>query len=410
MDTRASASSASLEPPPPDLQPVAVTRWSARLADPQCERDYRVHRFPEDRRRALLLMGLVACASTLNFVIEVYAYLRGASGLAALVPAFTVIFFPIVGLAIVMRLCTPRILETFMVGAIAIGMTLRMLMVSLHPDVVEMGPAMMVGIVFVIYLYLPIRFVSSVVLAAGFTVFAPLWWRLALGAALPPDQFFRTLVWLLLANALGFVAANSLQRSLRMQFAQSLLLQQLLSTDSLTGIANRRRFDSALEREWRRCRRTGVPLSLLMIDVDHFKPYNDQLGHQQGDEALRQVARLLVDGVGRPGDLVARYGGEEFVCMLPENGMAPALAVANKLIEIIRYANIYHPRSPAGARLTISIGVATAKDLSGEPLALMALADKLLYAAKAAGRNQVIVGSLNPSKTGKSHKDAARAA
>ena len=228
---------------------------------------------------------------------------------------------------------------------------------------------------------------------------APLWWRLALGPALPPDQFFRTLVWLLLANALGFVAANSLQRSLRAQFAQSLLLQQLLSTNSLTGIANRRRFDAALEREWRRCRRTGAPLSLLMIDVDHFKPYNDQLGHQQGDEALRQVARLLVDGVGRPGDLVARYGGEEFVCMLPENGMAAALAVANKLIELVRYANIYHPRSPAGARLTISIGVATTKDLSGEPATLMALADKLLYAAKAAGRNQVIVGSLGKAGT-----------
>ena len=349
----------------------------------------------------------MAGASSLNFIVEIYAYLRGTYGLVTLIPALAAIIFPIVGLLIVKRLRTPRLLETFMVGAIAIGMAMRMVMVSLHPDVVEMGPAMMVGIVFVIYLYLPIRFVSSIGLAIGFTLFAPLWWRLSLGSALPPDQFFRTLVWLLLANALGFVAANSLQRSLRAQFAQSLLLQQLLSTDTLTGIANRRRFDSGLEREWRRCRRAGAPLSLLMIDVDHFKPYNDQLGHQQGDEALRQVARLLVEGVGRPGDLVARYGGEEFVCMLPENGMAAALAVANKLIELVRDANIYHPRSPVGARLTISIGVATTKDLSGEPATLMALADKLLYAAKDAGRNQVIVGSLNPGKTGKA---AARAA
>jgi diguanylate cyclase (GGDEF)-like protein len=407
MDTRASASPASLEVPPPDLRPVAVTRWSARLANPQCERDYRAYRFAEDRRRALLLMGLVSGASSLNLLIEVYAYLHGVSGFAGLIPAVSTIVFPIVGLLIVLRLRTPRMLETFMVGAVAIGMVFRMTMVTLHPHVTEMGPAMMVGLLFVIYLYLPIRFVNAIALAVGFTVVAPLWWRLSLGPALPPDQFFRTLVWLLLANALGFVAANSLQRSLRTQFAQSLLLQQLLSTDSLTGIANRRRFDSALEREWRRCRRTGAPLSLLMIDVDHFKPYNDKLGHQQGDEALRQVARLLVEGVGRPGDLVARYGGEEFVCMLPENGMAAALAVANKLIEQVRDADIYHPRSPAGARLTISIGVATTKDLSGEPAGLMALADKLLYAAKEAGRNQVIVGSLNSSKTGRA---AARAA
>ena len=259
-----------------------------------------------------------------------------------------------------------------------------------------MGPALMVGIVFVIYLYLPIRFVTSVALAAAFSVVAPFWWSLSLGAALPPDQLYRALVWLLLANALGFTAANSLQRSLRMQFAQSLLLQQLLSTDALTGIANRRRFDGALEREWRRCRRTGAPLSLLMIDVDHFKPYNDQFGHQQGDDCLRQVARLLLDGVGRPGDLVARYGGEEFLCMLPDSGMAGALAVANKLAAAVRQADIYHPRSPAGARLTISIGAATAKDLSGEPSALMAFADKLLYAAKAAGRNQVKVGAAQP--------------
>jgi diguanylate cyclase (GGDEF)-like protein len=124
-----------------------------------------------------------------------------------------------------------------------------------------------------------------------------------------------------------------------------------------------------------------------MIDVDHFKPYNDQFGHQQGDDCLRHVARLLVDGAGRPGDLVARYGGEEFLCMLPDSGMAGALAVANRLIAVVRQADNHHPRSPAGARLTISIGAATAKELSGEPSALMAFADKLLYAAKAAGRN-----------------------
>jgi diguanylate cyclase (GGDEF)-like protein len=136
-----------------------------------------------------------------------------------------------------------------------------------------------------------------------------------------------------------------------------------------------------------------------MIDVDHFKPYNDQFGHQQGDDWLRQVARLLLDGVGRPGDLIARYGGEEFICMLPVNGMAGALAVANKLIAAVRQADIHHPRSPAGTRLTLSIGAATAKDLSGGLDALMALADKLLYAAKSAGRNQVKVGQLGNGKT-----------
>jgi diguanylate cyclase (GGDEF)-like protein len=404
MHTPPAVLTASFDAAPPELKPVAVTRWSARLADPQCERDYRVHRFTGDRRRALLLMTLVAVAGLLNFLVELYAYRHGASRFVALIPPFATICLPIAGLLIVRRLRTPRMLELLMVAAAAVGTITRMVMVSLHPNITDMGPALMVGILFVIYLYLPIRFVTSVALAAAFSIVAPLWWSLSLGAALPPDQLYRVLVWLLLANALGFTAANSLQRSLRTQFAQSLLLQQLLSTDSLTGIANRRRFDSMLEREWRRCRRTGAPLSLLMIDVDHFKPYNDQFGHRQGDDCLRQVARLLLDGVARPGDLVARYGGEEFVCMLPDSGMAGALAVANKLAAAMRQADIYHPRSPAGARLTISIGVATARDLSGQPGALMGLADKLLYAAKAAGRNQVKVGQLTAGKA------AARAA
>jgi diguanylate cyclase (GGDEF)-like protein len=403
MDARTTVSLVSIADAS-ETKPIAVTRWSGRLADAQCERDYRIHRFADDRRRAMLMMGLAAVAGTLNFLVELHAYLHNVSSFGALIPPFATIWLPIAGLLLVRRMPTPTLLEMLLIAGVTVGMTMRLVMVTLHPDMPSMGPTVMVGVVFVIYLYLPISFVSSVALAAVFSIVAPLWWSLSQGAALPADQLYRTLVWLLLANAFGCIAANSLHRSLRMQFAQGLLLQQLLSTDALTGIANRRRFDAALEREWRRCRRAGMPLSLLMIDVDHFKPYNDQLGHQQGDDCLRQVARLLVDGLGRPGDLVARYGGEEFVCMLPENGMAGALAVANKLVAAVRQADIYHPRSPAGARLTISIGVATAKDLSGEPGALMAFADKLLYAAKAAGRNQVKVGQLSTGKA------AARAA
>ena len=171
-------------------------------------------------------------------------------------------------------------------------------------------------------------------------------------------------------------------------------MTHLLSTDAMTGIANRRRFDAALEREWRRCRRAGAPLSLLMIDVDHFKAYNDYCGHPQGDACLRQLAQLLVDTIKRPGDIVARYGGEEFVVLMPDIGTAGALAVANKLAAALRHADITHPRSPAGPRITISIGAATARNLNGKPAALVEFADRLLYAAKAAGRNQVSVGQL----------------
>jgi diguanylate cyclase (GGDEF)-like protein len=395
MDTRTSALPAGLHAARGDLKPVAVTRWSALLADPRCERDYLLTRFPEDRRRLLLLMLVVAAAAALVFLGRLYDYWYGGSAAEPLYPPLVSIAIPLCSLLIFRRLRTPQSLEIAVIAAGTVGCLIRLLLLTLQPSMLSMWLPLMVTMLFIIYLYLPIRFAASVALAAAFSIVTPTWWALLAHPSMPGPEIYRGILWLLLANALGFVAANNLQRSQRTQFAQSLLLQQLLSTDSLTGIANRRRFDEALAREWRRCRRVGAPLSLLMIDVDHFKPYNDQFGHQQGDECLRQVARVLVDGVGRPGDVLARYGGEEFLCLLPETGMAGALAVADKLAALVRQADIYHPRSPAGARLTISIGAATAKDLSVEPQALMAFADKLLYAAKAAGRNQIKVGTLS---------------
>ena len=402
MDTRAFFT--SFEAPPPELQAPAVTRWTARLADPQIEIDYRLHRFPDDRRRAILLMVLATAINSLNFLVELYAYSRGASAAAALVPPFVSILLAGFGLLLAWRLRSPAMLEAAMIATAVIATAMRLGMVSLHPLLTYMWPTMMVGLMFVIYLYLPVRFVTSVALALVFSFITPAWWAWSLGPALPPDQLYRGIVWLLFADALGFIAANSLQRSQRMQFAQSLVLQQLLSTDALTGIPNRRRFDAALAREWRRCARARAPLSLLMIDIDHFKAYNDACGHQQGDQCLRRVARLLLDGVGRPADLVARYGGEEFVCLLPEIGPAGARAVATRLIAALHRAAIPHPASPLGPRLTVSIGVASAENLTGADTALFALADKLLYAAKNAGRNQYALGQLDDPRP------AARAA
>ena len=374
------------------LAPVAVTRWTARLVDPKIEQDYLLHRFEEDRRRVLLLTGLVAVASLLNFLVG-YAT-NVPSFQTTLIPAIIGIVMPIVGFCIALRLRSPRVLQTLMMVAIVIGTLTRLSMLTLRPDTADMWTTLMVGIVFVIYLYLPIRLAGSVAVAAMFSGVAPFWWLQVLGDVLTPDVFYRGLVWVFLANALGFTAANSLQRSQRMQFAQGLVMARLLSTDAMTGIPNRRRFDAALEREWRRCQRAGAPLSLLMIDVDHFKAYNDHCGHPQGDACLRQIAQLLVGAIKRPGDIVARYGGEEFVVLMPDIGAAGALAVANKLAAALRHADITHPRSPAGPRMTISIGTATARNLAGEPAALVEFADRLLYAAKAAGRNQISVGQV----------------
>jgi diguanylate cyclase (GGDEF)-like protein len=378
------------------LTPVPVTRWTARLADPQIERDYLQHRFADDRYRVLFLTGVVAVAGILNFAVSYYGDAEVFA--TALAPSIAIIVLPIVGFCIALCLRSPHVLQTVMLVAVVIGVTARLGVLTMRPDSADVWTTMMVGIIFVIYLYLPTRLVASVALSVAFSCVAAFWWWQVQGKALPPEVFNRGLIWLVLANALGFVAANSLQRSGRIQYAQSLVMRHLLSTDAMTGIANRRRFDIALEREWRRCRRAGVPLSLLMIDVDHFKAYNDHSGHPQGDACLRRFARLLVDTVGRPGDIVARYGGEEFVVLLPGANAAGALAVANKLAAALRHADIYHPRSPAGPRLTVSTGAATTKKFDGDPAALVEFADKLLYAAKAAGRNQVQTGQLTPER------------
>lgn len=170
--------------------------------------------------------------------------------------------------------------------------------------------------------------------------------------------------------------------------AQGDFLRSLVFIDGLTGVANRRRFDEALLSEWRQCQRAGTPLALLMIDIDHFKRYNDHYGHPTGDACLQQVAAVLKAAMQRACDLVARYGGEEFVCLLPGCDQAPALAKAQALQAALAAQGIAHEASPTAAWVTLSIGVAVAQpQAGGSPAALVAAADAALYSAKHRGRN-----------------------
>lgn len=176
---------------------------------------------------------------------------------------------------------------------------------------------------------------------------------------------------------------------------QADLLRSLAFIDGLTGIANRRQFDEALEKEGRQSLRNQTPLAIIMIDIDHFKQYNDRYGHLDGDNCLRQLAQALSRCVGRPYDLVARYGGEEFVCLLPGTDLTGALVKADDLAVAVQALAIPHSSSSVAPVVTISLGIAVGTITDEQSTdTLLAAADEQLYEAKRQGRNRVCACEL----------------
>jgi len=190
-------------------------------------------------------------------------------------------------------------------------------------------------------------------------------------------------------------AYRSLQESQRQLETVNLKLLHLSTHDSLTNIPNRYRFDQAFNDEWHRTGRDKTPLSVIMIDIDFFKRYNDTLGHQMGDKCLANVAAVLAGSMHRPADMLARYGGEEFVALLPGTDAKGAQSMAEKMRAGIESMQLPHPDSPISSFVSISLGVATTTaDKSKSEHDLLQAADAALYAAKQGGRNQIKVSSL----------------
>lgn len=205
------------------------------------------------------------------------------------------------------------------------------------------------------------------------------------------------------SSFIGMVLCYRDERQDRRMFLQSRLLEQekqriqklaerlerLSLVDSLTGLANRRYFDQVFAREWRRSRRDNDPLTLMFVDVDFFKAYNDFYGHQQGDECLRELAQIIADHASRAGDVAARYGGEEFVLLYPNMDREAARALARKIMESVHARAMPHARSRAAPIVTVSLGVAVLdaqRDHGREDL--MRRADEALYHAKQGGRDR----------------------
>lgn len=207
--------------------------------------------------------------------------------------------------------------------------------------------------------------------------------------------------WTSRAWAIGLLVAvfNLVTMTLAYQFAKQLEKRlaagrrhaELAVTDALTGLPNRRALDAGLDREWKRALRERWPVSVLMIDVDAFKPYNDHYGHLGGDTALKAVARCIQAKACRPGDLAARYGGEEFCIVLPHTDLAGAVAVAEHIRQAVLALHIPHAQGPAGI-LSVSIGVASGMPAlaADRPESLTQAADTELYRAKTQGRNRTM--------------------
>jgi diguanylate cyclase (GGDEF)-like protein len=193
---------------------------------------------------------------------------------------------------------------------------------------------------------------------------------------------------------------NSIRSSISLKFENLDLLEAVRKTneilrlastmDALTGLANRYNFDEFMDREWRRAVRDKKPLSLIMLDIDHFKAFNDTYGHQAGDDCLKKVSAVIAESAKRPADLAARYGGEEFVVVLPDTDVEGAAEMAEKIRRDVESLGVLHEQSPTAAQVTVSVGVASVvPDRDAASSDLLRRVDMALYAAKNSGRNRV---------------------
>jgi diguanylate cyclase (GGDEF)-like protein len=250
-------------------------------------------------------------------------------------------------------------------------------------------------------LFLGLFFYQGLSISALLVVsFAATGWILGLGFS----ELFYSVAMLGTASMLGIIATYNLEHALRMSFLERCLLNELAERDGLTGLYNRRIFDNFMRRLWRQSRREESTIEIVMIDIDHFKVYNDLYGHQVGDDTLKRVAQCIARCAKRPFDFCARYGGEEFVLVLYNPPAEFAQSVPEQIRQSIMELAIPHEGSQSASFVTVSIGVAVARPGSGRSLmGAIQAADEALYEAKRIGRNRVVVKDANISEveTGK---------
>jgi diguanylate cyclase (GGDEF)-like protein len=244
-------------------------------------------------------------------------------------------------------------------------------------------------VVFAVYLLVGMLFVSA--LATGLFILAAYLFG-AIAAGVPSKELFYNGTILLFSNVLGATASYSLEQLMRVGFLEARLLSDTANRDGLTGIYNRRAFDEHTERVWQQAIREQKRVALMLVDIDHFKAYNDFYGHQVGDQCLQQVAVILTSVCRRPLDFTARYGGEEFAVVLYDAEPEYLKELADRIHQSLLELGIAHPVSTGSHRLTVSIGAACVQpDQHRSIFGFVQFADEALYEAKDAGRDRTII-------------------
>jgi diguanylate cyclase (GGDEF)-like protein len=216
----------------------------------------------------------------------------------------------------------------------------------------------------------------------------------ALAVSLPHAMLLKSMVIITLTSVIAAIVYRDVEQSYRRNFLEDALIGELVARDGLSGLMNRRAFDEHLLRVWQHALRDQRSIAVLMIDIDHFKQYNDDFGHQAGDLALRSVARIIQGFARRPLDLAARYGGEEFAVILYDLALPHVQEMAESLRESVQNLQIklHEAEAATGREITVSVGVGLAAPVIGRtPQGAVQLADEALYEAKQAGRNRVVV-------------------
>jgi len=377
--------------PPESPHALQLKRGFPRLRfEPPLEEEfkqvYRAETLPQIRRNLWLGIGFLVCFSLLTrMVLEPSTsrqldLIRLGTFAPILIVALTVVhsrwyqrFYPMVCL-----IGAPL----FGIGAVAVTVIAARDGVSLISAIVLVT----------IYIYFMLGMTFYHALAAASVVFV----SFAVAAyvvALPTAGMVIDLSVLTFANVIGALVSFTLERANRTNFLEERLLIETASRDGLTGIHNRRLFDEHIDKVWAQAIRERAPLALLLVDIDHFKAFNDRYGHQAGDECLRQVAWCLSGCARRPLDITARYGGEEFAIVLYDARRDHVEEAARRIRNGIEALAIQHEASPGAAkRLTVSVGAACVDAMPGRShFGFIQLADEALYAAKERGRDRVVI-------------------